>query len=302
MAKLKELVIEKKKRQIGRHIFLTIGLILLTAYSISFLMPLVWALLTSFKQEIEFMLDKFSIPSNFDLANYYTAFRTMRVPISLEGGTVYVYTWEMIYNSVVYTALCTITHTLTPCITAYAVARFNFKFGKVIYSIVIVTMILPVIGNLASEIQVSKFLGLYDSMFGLAIMKGHFLGINFLIFYAAFKSIPKDYSEAAQIDGASQWKIMTQIMLPIVKTTISAVALLSFITYWNDYTTPMIYLPSRPTIAYGLYYFNQTTTNEANFVTVRIAASMLVSVPILLVFMLFKDKLMGNFAVGGIKG
>jgi ABC-type glycerol-3-phosphate transport system permease component len=302
MKNVETIPMKQSKNNLGRHIFLIVGLILLTTYSISFLMPLFWALMTSFKEEIEFMLDKFAMPSNFNLANYYTAFRTMRVPISFAGGTAYVYTWEMIYNSLCYTILCTITHTLTPCITAYAVARFNFKFGKIIYSIVIVTMILPVIGNLASEIQVSKFLGFYDSLFGLAIMKGHFLGINFLIFYAAFKGIPKDYSEAAEIDGASQWKIMTQIMFPIVKSTISAVALLSFITYWNDYTTPMIYLPSRPTIAYGLYYFNQTTTNEANFVTVRIAASMLVSIPILIVFLLFKNRLMGNVAVGGIKG
>jgi ABC-type glycerol-3-phosphate transport system permease component len=168
--------------------------------------------------------------------------------------------------------------------------------------VVIITMILPIIGNLPSEIQVAKFLGFYDNVFGLAIMKGHFLGMNFLIYYAAFKGIPKDYAEAAEMDGASQWKVMTAIILPMVKSTISAIALLSFITYWNDYTTPMIYLPSRPTIAYGLYYFNQTTTNEANFVTVRIAASMLVSIPIFIVFLLFKDKLMGNFSVGGIKG
>jgi len=292
----------KSNKNIGRNIFLIVGLILLTVYSISFLLPLLWALMTSFKQEIEFMLDKFALPLNLDLTNYYTALRTMRIPISYQGGTVFIYTWEMIYNSVTYAVLCTITHTITPCITAYAVTKFNFKFSKVIYTIVIVTMILPVIGNLPSEIQVAKFLGIYDNVFGLAIMKGHFLGMNFLIFYAAFKGIPKDYSEAAEMDGASQWKIMTSVIFPMVKSTISAIALLSFITYWNDYTTPMIYLPSRPTIAYGLYYFNQTTTNEANFVTVRIAASMLVSIPIFIIFMLFKDKLMGNFSVGGIKG
>ncbi|NLG81009.1 MAG: carbohydrate ABC transporter permease [Bacilli bacterium] len=289
-------------KKVHRNIFLIVGFILLIAYSISFVTPLLWAFLTSFKTEIEFMLDKFSLPKSLNLQNYITAYRTIRVPIVENGVSRYVYAEEMLFNSVVYSVLSTIMHVATPCITAYAVARYNFRFGKLLYSIVIITMILPIVGNLPSQIQVAKSLGFYDSFFGLAIMKGHFLGINFMIFYAAFKSIPKDYAEAADIDGASQWKIFTKVMLPHVKTTISAVALLSFITFWNDYTTPMIFLPSKPTIAYGLYYFNQTTLTEASFLTVRIAGSMLISIPILLVFIFMKDKLIGNINVGGLKG
>ena len=191
---------------------------------------------------------------------------------------------------------------VTPCIAAYAVAKYDFKLGKLMYGIVIVTMILPTIGNLASEIQVAKFVGAYNSIFGVAIMKGHFLGTNFLIFYASFKSLPNDYKEAAEIDGASQFRILTSIVLPLVSTTIGAIALLSFISYWNDYTTAMIYLPDRPTIAYGLYRFTTGSTNESNYVTRRMAACMLVTVPIFVVFLVFKDKLIGNMAVGGIKG
>lgn len=291
-----------KIKKLKRNLFLFIGFTLLIIYSISFITPFIWALLTSFKDEIEFMLNKFSLPKSFKLDNYITAFQTMRISIVENGGTRYVYAGEMFKNSIIYSVSATIMHTLTPLIAAYAVARFDYKFGKIIYSIVIITMILPIIGNLASEIQFSKALGLYDSFLGLAIMKGHFLGVNFLIFYAAFKNIPKDYAEAAEMDGANLWTIFTKIMLPFVKTTVSAVALISFIRYWNDYTTPMIYLPSKPTIAYGLYYFNQSTTNASNFITVRIAGSMLVSIPIFLVFIFMRNKLIGSMSMGGIKG
>ena len=133
-------------------------------------------------------------------------------------------------------------------------------------------------------------------------MKGHFLGANFLIYYASFKSLPNDYKEAAEIDGASQLQILLNVVVPLIKTTIGAIALLSFIGYWNDYTTAMIYLPSRPTIAYGLYYFTHSTINEASYVTVGIAACMLVTIPIFIVFLIFRNKLIGNMAVGGIKG
>lgn len=283
-------------------IFLIIGFILLFVYAISFLTPLIWSFNTSFKEEIDFMNSKFSIASALNFKNYQAAFNIMSVPIIENGRSIQIYSIEMVYNALLYATLSTFTHTLTPCITAYAVAKLNNKFGRVIYGIVIVTMILPIIGNLASEIQIARMLGVYDNLFGVAIMKGHFLGTNFLIFYAAFKSVPDDFTEAAYIDGASEWKVLSKINLPLIKTTIAAIALLSFISFWNDYTTPMIYLPTKPTISYGLFYFNTTTTNEANFVTVKIAGCMLVSIPIFVVFMFTKDKLIGNLTFGGVKG
>lgn len=292
----------KTKQRKKIDVFVVIGFILLLLYSISFLLPLVWSLNTSLKEEIDFMNNKFSLATSFNFKNYITAFRIMSVPIIEKGRSVQIYSVEMIYNALLYATLSTFMHTLTPCITAYAVAKLNNKFGKVIYTIVIVTMILPIIGNLASEIQISKMLGVFDNIFGVAIMKGHFLGTNFLIFYAAFKGISKDFAEAAYIDGASEMSVLTKIHLPLIKTTISAIALLSFIGFWNDYTTPMIYLPTKPTISYGLFYFNTTTTNEANFVTVKIAGCMLVSIPIFIVFLFTRKKLIGNLTFGGVKG
>ena len=291
---------EVKQKRRRTDIFSAVGFILLTVYAISFLAPLIWAFLTSFKQETEFMLGVFAFPKALDFSNYRVAYNNICVPVRTGVGSIYIE--EMFVNMLVYSLLCTVMHTLTPCIAAYAVAKFRFRFNKIMYGIVIVTMILPVIGNLASEIQVSKAVGFYDSFIGLAIMRGHFLGSNFLIFYAAFRSLANDFADAAKVDGASQWTVMTRIMMPLVKTTIAAIALISFITYWNDYMTAMIYLPSHPTISYGLYYFTHSSSNQSSFVTVQIAGCMLVCIPILLVFILFKNKLMGNMAIGGIKG
>lgn len=280
-------------------VFIIAGLVLLLVYSISFLVPVFWSLMTSLKKEIEFMLDKFALPKSFYIDNYIYAFDKIAVPVKGLGN---IYIVEQFYNSICYAITSTIMHALTPCIAAYAVAKYNFKFGKVMYMIVIVTMILPIVGNLASSIQMAKWTGIYDNFWGIAISKGSFLGTNFLIYYAAFKSLPNDFKEAAEIDGASQLQILLTIVLPLVKTTISAIALLSFIGYWNDYTTAMIYMPSRPTIAYGLYVFTHSTDNKSSFVTVWVSACMMVSLPIFIVFLLFKDKLIGNMAVGGIKG
>ena len=285
-------------------LFSIIGFTLLIIYTISFISPMFWVLNSSFKQEIDFMLGTFDIvnANTFYAGNYLAAFDMMKVPVVIDGVSCYIGFAEMMFNSVVYSVICTVTHTLVPCVTAYCVAKYNFKFSKIIYTIVVVTMILPTIGNLASSIQVSKWFYTYDSFLGLGVMKGYFIGTNFLIFYACFKGISYEYTEAAEMDGASQWQVMTKVVFPLAGPTISAVALITFITYWNDYTTPMIYLPSHPTIAYGLYYFCNTSLQGASFVTVRLAACMIVSIPILLVFIIFRNKLMGNMTVGGLKG
>lgn len=288
-----------KKLKANRSVFMIAGLILLVIYTISFLFPLFWALLSSVRREIFFNPQPFAWPEEFYFENYKVVWEMMAVPTNAYGN---IYMEEMFFNSICYSVVCTIMHTLTPCIAAYAVAKYNFKFGKFMYGIVIVTMILPIVGNLPSQIQVAKFTGAYNNLFGVAVMKGHFLGTNFLIFYAAFKSLPNDYKEAAEMDGASQLQILLKIVLPLVKTTIGAIALLSFITYWNDYTTAMIFLPDMPTIAYGLHYFTSSSLTEASSLPVKIAACTMVIIPILIVFVIFKDKLIGNMAVGGIKG
>ena len=288
-----------KKLKAGKSVFMIIGLILLIIYTISFLFPLFWALLSSIRRESLFMASPFAWPEEFYFENYKVVWDMMAVPTDAYGN---IYLEGLFVNSILYSVICTIMHVLTPCIAAYAVAKYNFKFGKFMYGIVIVTMILPVVGNLPSQIQMAKFTGAYDNLLGVAVMKGHFLGTNFLIFYAAFKSLPNDFKEAAEMDGASQLQVLLQIVLPLVKTTIGAIALLSFITYWNDYTTAMIFLPNMPTIAYGLQYFTSSSLTEASSLPVKIAACTMVVVPILIVFVIFKDKLVGNMAVGGIKG
>lgn len=283
----------------SKSVFVSVGLALLVVYTVIFLVPLLWAFTVSFKDELDFMTNVFGLPTKWIFDNYEYVFKHMTVPVSRIGD---IYIEEMFFNSLCYTVLCTFTHTFTPCICAYAVARYKFRFGKFIYGIVIVTMVLPTIGNLASEIQIAKALHFYDNLLGVAIMKGHFLGANFLIFYAAFKSLPDGFREAAEMDGASQAQIFLRISLPLVKTTIGAIALLSFITYWNDYNTAMIYLPSKPTVAYGLYRFTHSTVNKASFVTVAVAACMTVTIPIFVVFIIFRNRLMGNLTMGGIKG
>lgn len=285
-----------------KSIFPLILLILLSLYTISLMIPLVWTIINSFKDKFEFAIDSFSLPTKFVFSNYLEAFTSMSVPVIKPGvGRITYPMLALIQNSLIYALGCAFFGTFTPCIVAYACAKFPYKFNKIIYAIVIFTMIFPIVGNLPSQLQLTRDLKIHDTLIGSYLMSANFLGLYFLVFYGAFKNLAPGYAEAAMVDGASQWTILTKITLPLIKPIITIVFVLVFIGYWNDYQTPMLFLPSRPTLAYGVYYFSQSTDTALSFVTMQLAGCMVVIIPIFLLFMVFKDKMIGNISFGGLK-
>ena len=205
----------------------------------------------------------------------------------------------MFLNSLLYAGLMSLFCMATQVITAYAVAKYDFKGKRLIYGVAIVVMLLPIIGSLASEVQIANLFGFRNNLIGVCIMKCKYPGIYFLVFYATFKSLPWTFAEAAQIDGAGHFRTFIQIMLPLIRSTLFAVFILLFIEHWNDYYTPMVFLPEKPTMSYGLFIFQ--TDNKAS-TPIQLAACILACVPILIVFAAFKDKIMSNVTMGGIKG
>lgn len=153
-----------------------------------------------------------------------------------------------------------------------------------------------------SELRIMKALGLYDSLWGMMIMRANFVGgTTFLIFNVAFKGLPKDFSEAAEIDGASNLTVMLHVMLPLAKNMFFTLWLLLFIQYWNDYQTPLLYFPSKPTLSYGLYMFTTNSTGQGKEIQYQLAACFLLMIPILIIFLFTSEKLIGNVSMGGLK-
>ena len=285
-----------------RQAFPIIFFILMLVYSLSLLIPMLWTLLSSVKGRLDFYNNPFGLPKVWKFSNYSTAFNKLYVRIQTETGSRNVYMPEMLWNTLLYTLGGTIVTTMSHCFVAYACAKYNFRFGKFLYGFVIVALIMPIVGSLPSELQLIRAIGFYDNMFGIIIMKAGFLGTNFLIFYATFKGISWEYAEAALIDGASHWKVLFSIMIPLASTTVFVTGLLCFITMWNDYQSPMIYLPSYPTVAYGLFQYQFSTDAEINSVPMQLAGCTLAMFPIFVLFILFQDKLVGNLSIGGLKG
>ena len=291
----------EKKQKSSLPVFAIVLLVVLIVYFISLIIPLIWGVFTSLKDFTDLRIEPVwpTFPLYFE--NYVQTFEQFCVSITENYVPRDVFYEEMMLNSAIYSIGSALIQTAIICITAYATSRFDFKFDKVIYTIVIITMILPIVGSLPSELRMAKAFNLYNTMWGMFIMKANFLGMYYLVFHAAFRSLPKDFDEAAYMDGAGNFTIFFKINLPLVFGTFLTVALIKFIDFWNDYMTPMIYMPNIPTVAYGLYGFLQSKTGASVGLHIKLAACMLVFIPNFAVFIIFRNKLIGNISMGGLK-
>ena len=292
----------EKKTKMSRKMdaFQVVLYMIVTIYCLSMIYVLLFGFVNSLKDATDYEWNNpFGLPSkefgwHFD--NYAKVLNDFKV-FTLGGNEVYL--MQMFFNSLFYAVLMSLFCMATQIITAYAIAKYDFRGKSVLYGVAVVVMLLPIIGSLASEVQMAEAFNFRNNLIGVCIMKCKYPGLYFLVFYATFKGLSWTYAEAAQIDGAGHFRVFIEIMLPLIKSTVFAVFILLFIEYWNDYYTPMVFLPESPTMSYGLFLFQ--TDNKAS-TPVQLASCLMACLPILVVFVAFKDKIMSNVTMGGIKG
>lgn len=280
----------------SKSVFNVILLIILVLYVLILGTMVAWVFLNSFKGDFDFDDYPLRLPAKWLFSNYADAMKNL---VLRRGAITYDF-YGMMLTSVAYSVGCATVSVGVTAITAYTCSQFKYKFSSLIYGVVLFTMIFPIIGSGPSEMQIVSKLGLKNTMYGMYILKANFLGMYFLVFYAGFNGMSKTYSEAAKIDGANNYTIMFRIYFPMVMGTFFTIWLLYFINYWNDYQTPLLYLPDRPTIAYGLFTF---TSNGGYSTPLKFCACLIITLPVFILFMIFKDKLMGKISIaGGEKG
>ena len=295
-----------KKRKNGNGLLKVILLVVLLIYSLSLLVLMLWGLSTSLKTYEDFYYHKVGLPSgslstwgwsnySYVLQNFFVTSKDTlgrRVETNIVGLAI---------NTVLYAIVGSLITTTACCLVSYCAAKFNFFFSKVLYTLVLVVMIVPIVGSTPSMLLLLKNTHLYDTWLGACIMKFNFLGIYFLVFFGIFEGISPEFSEAATIDGANEYQILFRIMLPLVKTTFYTVFLIHFIDYWNDYTMALMYMPTHPTLAYGVYYMSVSNETDLALVPNRMVSCMILALPLIVIFVVFRDKLLGNTMAGGVK-
>lgn len=295
-------VLDRKSK--GEIVVYTIMFALFAIYAISILYPLFFLILNSFQSRLGYIDNMspggnpFSFPVKWHFENYVTAIREMKYP-TVSGHEIGLPL--MFVNSIWFTVLSVGEGIFCCACTGYVISRYRFKGRNFIYGLAIFTMTVPIMGNMGASFKLISDLGLYNTPFYLLVCCCGGFGFNFLILYGFFKSISWSYAESVFIDGGGHFTVFFRIMLPQARTPILTLAIMACIGAWNDYTTPLLYLPSFPTVASGLYQLNLSLGRQGN-IPLQFAGLVLSILPVIIVFAIFSDTIMKNFTIGGLKG
>ena len=284
-----------KNKKMNLISFVLLAFLLL--YSAILLYEVFWGVVTSLKTKEECMYSPLAFPEKLMFENYAHVFKNFKMRIN---GTNFRLS-HMLINTVVYTGLGALIASIIPFVVAYITARYNFWFCKVINAFVIIVIALPIVGATPSTISILQSINIYDTFFGAMLLKASFLNMYYLVFHAGFLTLPKDFHEAASIDGASELRIMLKIMFPMLVKPFLTVLLIFSVDLWNDYQGPILFLYSRPVLARGVFYITTTPIDGLNETQYKMASSMILLVPIVVVFSIFSKRLMGGVSMGGIK-
>lgn len=301
------MVKEKKKTKFkdptrNSAAFNVVSVVIVALYCSTLILVTGWAIMTSLKSIIDFTLNPLGFPKEIRFTNYVNAFKEIKQEIPWGGGRRTVFMPELFLNSIIYIAGTTFFSLVSHIACAYVAAKYPCKVTRIMHTIVIIKMAVPVVGSLGTQMIMLKATGVYDNRLMYFIYCAGFTGTNFLIFYFAFKGVSWDYAEAAIMDGAGPYRIFFQIMIPMIKSIIIAITITSCIGAWNDWNTPLIWMPSSPTIAFALYKFQFSTQNSVSTTPTQVAGCILVMLPTLIAFILLRKKFIGQITFGGLKG
>ena len=155
-----------------------------------------------------------------------------------------------------------------------------------------------------SAMQLRKALGVYDNMFMWIITspQGCFSGMGFLLFYQLFKGLPDAYAEAASMDGAGHYTILFRIYIPMALPLWAVNFVLGFLGNWNDYGTPMVWLPSYPNLAYGMYLFQYQASHFHATQPEILAGFVIAMIPTIILYCSMQKLIVEKMQIGGLKG
>lgn len=282
---------QQEKKQRGYKLPLAICCVIFAVYAFSLLYPMVWIFLKSFQDPVEF---KFEANQFFPSTIFFGNYERMLQEFDF---------LPMISNTIILSLLTPALQIAAMCCISYAYAKFQFKGKAIVYFIAISSMFIPSVGTLAALYELMMNFGLMDTIPGYILLCGNGMGFGFLLVSSQYENVSKEYSEAAEIDGASRLRIFAQIVTPLIFPTVISLWVLSFIGCWNDYAMPYLFLPTHPTLSVGIKTLNFIAEQSGGTdYPVLFAGIIMVEIPVLIIFFVFQKRILSFSLGGGIKG
>jgi multiple sugar transport system permease protein len=286
-----EKAIRTRKSLINGKFFSRFLVYLVLTLGLSFtLLPFIMMILSSFKTNLENLrIPPTFWPENFTLENYRAIFNDPKLPLL-----------RFYFNSSFVAVFNVVSTLFTSSLIGYMFAKFEFPGKKLLFGWFLTMMMIPTqITMIPSYLILSK-LHLINSLWGLIIFSMvDAFGIFMLRQFC--ETLPSELLDAGRIDGASEWQIYWRIVLPQLSAPLATLGILGFMGSWNAYLWPMIVLQKIDvrTLPIILTWFNSTHTGQGALV---MAATVLIIMPILIVFMFFQRWIVQGFTMTGMKG
>ncbi len=251
--------------------------------------PFLWVFVSSFKSNQEILNSALSFPSQLRISNYITAFRM--APLA-----------QFYSNSIIIAILATILNLIILGMSAYVLARFNFKGKKLVMTLISLALLIPGAALLLPLYLTIRNLGLYDKHLALIIVYAGFgLPVSLYILTSYFLTIPKDLEESAYLDGAGFLRTFIRIVLPIARPGFGTAGVLQFLLCWNEFQFALTLTTGNRTrtLPLALFYFKSQFASDYG---AMFAATILVVIPSIIVYTLAQEQVVSGLTAGSVKG
>jgi len=261
--------------------------VILAVMAACIVLPYLWMLSNSFKTTKETLIDpSHLLPKEFTLEGYRKVLTESPF-------------FRWLGNSLFVTGTNTVIVLFTSSLVGNIFSRFKFRGMHFLFLLLLFTMMVPAQVTMITTFILVDGIGLYDSVFAL-IIPAFVNAFGIYLCKQFCDEIPRELMESAKIDGAGNFTIYRKIVLPQIRPALGALAIFTFLEYWNDYLNPLIYLSSTKnmTLPLALSYFS---TQHATNLSATMAAAALIMVPTAIVFILFQKQFIKGISMTGMK-
>lgn len=268
----------------------TVSHVVMGIWSLVVILPMIWTLIGSFKTTKEIFASPFGLPSNWNFDNYISAW------IDNAFG-------QMFLNTVIVVGVSLVLVMVLGAMCAYVLARFSVPGSRVIYYLMLAGLTFPIFLAIVPLFFILQGMGLLNTLPGLILTYVAF-ALPFTVFFlfSFFKSLPYEIQEAAYVDGASEWRTFFQVMLPMAKPGMAAVAIMNFLGLWNQFLLPISLNTDKNNwvLSQGMASYASSAGYSLDFGQM-FAAVMITIIPVLIVYILFQRQLQGSVSQGTSK-
>lgn len=251
--------------------------------------PILWVIMSSFKSNKLILGSPFALPDSFGFEAYIDVL-THYSFITYLKNSLWIATISTILGLIIYS------------LSSYVFAKFEFKGKNIIYSLFIITLLVPVHAKAQPIFSLIMKLGLYDTKAGLTFVYTSFgLALSLFILKNSFSIIPKSLDEAAFLDGANFWQVFVLVNLPLVKSGLATAGILMFLNSWNEYFYAIMLTTNQTnrTIPVALSFFNEAFSYNY---TRMFAAITIAVLPGIVIYAIAQEQVLKSVASSGVKG